>query len=51
MSPFISVTLYLVAHSKAVRGVAVGALTMEVYSGSADRTVKVGGGVCEEREG
>ena len=29
------------AHAKAVRGVAIDALTMEVYTGSADRTVKV----------
>ena len=29
------------AHAKAVRGVAIDALTMEVYSGSADKTVKV----------
>ena len=32
-----------VAHSKTVRGVAIDALTMEVYSGSADCTVKVSG--------
>ena len=31
------------AHSKTVRGVAIDALTMEVYSGSADCTVKVSG--------
>ena len=36
-------TLYLLlpAHAKAVRGVAMDALTMEVYTGSADGTVEV----------
>ena len=38
----ISEKKFSVAHAKSVRGVAVDALTMEVYSGSGDRTVKVG---------
>ena len=47
-SPFIPsyqqklIYIYLfLAHAKCVRGVAIDALTMEVYSGSADSTVKV----------
>ena len=35
------VSMCVSAHAKAVRGVAIDALTMEVHSGSADKTVKV----------
>ena len=41
MAVYMSCDNYYLAHSKGVRGVAVDALTMEVYSGSADSTVKV----------
>ena len=42
--PFVVVMVCIVmcsAHEKCVRGVAIDALTMEVYSGSADSTLKV----------
>ena len=32
---------YVTAHSKLVRGVAVDAVNMEIFSGSADSTIKV----------
>ena len=40
--PLTSLILLPPAHSRPVRGIAVDALNMEVFSGSSDSTVKVG---------
>ncbi len=36
-----SLPTFCIAHKGGVRGVAIDGLTMEVYSGAADRTIKV----------